>query len=61
MDNANKILESLNAAEIRRRLSEMNAEQDALRVLLRAATRLERQRVTESGGKPSSPLLRGRQ
>jgi hypothetical protein len=46
MTNANQLLESLSAAEIRERLSQITAEQEALRVLLRAATRLERGRPT---------------
>ncbi len=43
MDNATTLLESLNADEIRQRLSDMTAEQKALRALLRAAVHLERQ------------------
>jgi hypothetical protein len=44
MTNAKSILDSLDAEEIRRRLDEMDAEEQALRVLLRAANRLDRQR-----------------
>ncbi|MGA2798245.1 MAG: hypothetical protein ABSE63_11745 [Thermoguttaceae bacterium] len=44
MTNAESIVESLNAEEIRRRLDKIEAEEKALRVLLRAANRLGRQR-----------------
>jgi hypothetical protein len=40
---ANQILESLDAAEISKRLDEIEREREALRVLYRAAVRLERQ------------------
>jgi len=42
MTNAAQILESLNADEIRQRLEQLNSEQQALRVLLRAAAHLPR-------------------
>ncbi len=43
MENANRILESLDAAEIRQRIEALNKEREALYVLMRAAIRLERQ------------------
>ncbi len=47
MTNAISVLESLNAEEIRQRLDEMEAEEKALRVLLRTANRLDRQKRNE--------------
>jgi len=51
MTNAIKLIEELNPAEIRQRLDELEREQRALGVLLRAATRLGRQ-----PGQASTPL-----
>jgi len=42
---ANDILESLDAAELQRRLEAIDREREALRILHRAALRLERQQV----------------
>ena len=42
MKTATQVIESLKADEIRRRLEDLDRESRALRVLLRAATRLER-------------------
>jgi hypothetical protein len=43
MENATAILESLDAAELQRRLDAIDREREALRILHRAALRLERQ------------------
>jgi hypothetical protein len=51
MTNATKLLEDLNPEEIRRRLDELEREERALGVLLRAATRLGRQ-PTQNRPKP---------
>jgi len=53
MANATKLLESLDAGEIREQLEQLTAEQEALRVLLRAATLRDRQRQ-----KPSREIQR---
>ena len=42
--DAKQILDSLSADELRQRIEAIDREQQALRVLLRAALRLERQR-----------------
>lgn len=55
METANQILESLDAAEISERLDEIEREREALRVLYRAAVRLERQqRPTADSSKTST-------
>jgi len=41
METAIDILRSLSSADIRRRLTQLDAEQQALRTLLRAALRME--------------------
>jgi hypothetical protein len=43
MSNAQDILKSLDASELREKLGQLTAEQKAVKVLLRAASRLERQ------------------
>ena len=43
MQNANRILESLDAAEIRQRIEDLDKEKQALLILHRAALRLEHQ------------------
>jgi hypothetical protein len=49
MATANEILESLDAVELQRRLEALDKEREALRILHRAAIRLERRpRTTET-------------
>ena len=48
MANAKSVLKSLKAEEIRRQIDELEAEENALRVLLRAANRLEQQSSKKS-------------
>jgi len=50
MDKATAILEKLDAAEIRSRLSELDAERKALMVLLRSAVQRERSRKKRDAG-----------
>lgn len=52
--NANDILESLNAAELRTRLDALEKERRALRILHRAALNLERKQVALSNEKQAS-------
>ncbi len=54
MANANQILESLDASEISKRLDEIEREREALRVLYRAAVRLERQQRATTGSSKTS-------
>jgi hypothetical protein len=51
MVNAKQFLESLDAAEIRRRIEQLDNEKQALVVLHRAAIRLERRRLPLSNDK----------
>jgi hypothetical protein len=48
MENASKILESLDAAEIHQRIEALDKERQALVILHRAAIRLERQKPAAS-------------
>ena len=59
MTNANQILESLDAAEISQRLDEIEREREALRVLYRAAVRLERQQRPTADSSKTSPSAEG--
>jgi hypothetical protein len=60
MENANRILESLNATEISDRLDDLEREREALRVLYRAAVRLERQQKPAANASKASPSSRRR-
>lgn len=55
MDTASDILRSLSPADIRHRLTELDAEQRALRTLLRAALRIEagKQQVSNEQRNPN--------
>lgn len=57
MENANRILESLDASEIRQRIEALNREREALYVLMRAAIRLERQKPAADSPKAGRPAL----
>ena len=55
MTTANQLLESLDAAEISKRLDEIEREREALRVLYRAAVRIERQHKPAAESSKASP------
>lgn len=59
MENANRILESLDAAEIRQRIEALNKEREALYVLMRAAIRLERQKPDADSPKEGRAARQG--
>jgi len=54
MATANDILESLDAADLQRRLEAIDKEREALRILHRAALRLERQQVKAAAASPGN-------
>jgi hypothetical protein len=60
MANAREVLKSLDAAEIRQRLEDLDREKEALRVLLRAAARNEKRQALALSGSPT-PKQEGRQ
>ena len=55
MATANDILEALDAAELQRRLAAIDKEREALRILHRAALRLERRKDTAATEGPAQP------
>ena len=58
MEDAKKVLESLNADELQQRLEQLNGEREATLILLRAANRMVHRRGERRAESPSTDSTR---